>query len=57
MGMLWEFLDSSTPLNPLLASFVSKVIGMLLNREANVVSARCWVWFGAKGAWSLGVLG
>lgn len=37
MNMLWEFLDSSTPLNPLLASFISKVLGMLLNKETNVI--------------------
>ena len=41
LNMLWDFLDSSTPLNPLLASFVSKVLSMLLTKEPNVVSGGC----------------
>ena len=41
LNMLWDFLDSSTPLNPLLASFVSKVLSMLLTKEPNVVSWVC----------------
>lgn len=39
LNMLWDFLECSTPLNPLLASFVSKVLSMLLAKEPNVVSS------------------
>lgn len=50
LNMLWDFLDSSDSLNPLLASFVSKVLSMLLAKEPNVVRGLWSLWsnFGAK---------
>ncbi len=38
LDMLWAFLDTTEPLNPLLASFISKVLGMLLEKQQSVVS-------------------
>jgi len=38
LDMLWAFLDTTEPLNPLLASFTSKVLGMLLEKQQSVVS-------------------
>ncbi|XP_064396518.1 serine/threonine-protein phosphatase 6 regulatory subunit 3-like isoform X2 [Halichondria panicea] len=37
MGLLWSFLDSTGPLNPLVGSFISKVLAMLLNKEPMVI--------------------
>ena len=33
LQLLWSFLDSSSPLDPLVGSFISKVLAMLLNKE------------------------
>ena len=35
---LFSFLDNESPLNPLLASFFSKVVGILLSRKPEPVS-------------------
>lgn len=37
LNKLWTFLESETPLNPLLASFFSKVISLLITRKTSVV--------------------
>ena len=33
LQLLWSFLDSSSSLDPLVGSFISKVLAMLLNKE------------------------
>ena len=38
MGKVYGFLEAEGPLNPLLASFFSKVMGLLINRKSEVVS-------------------
>ena len=42
LQLLWSFLDSSAPLDPLVGSFISKVLAMLLNKEnINSVVSMC----------------
>ena len=47
LQLLWSFLDSSSPLDPLVGSFISKVLAMLLNKENinHVVSLCTWTCF------------
>jgi hypothetical protein len=37
MGMLWAFLDREEAINPLLGSFTSTVLNMLLNHKCSVI--------------------
>ncbi|KAK3701541.1 hypothetical protein QZH41_020529 [Actinostola sp. cb2023] len=37
LNKLWSFLESDPPLNPLLASFFSKVIGVLISRKTSLM--------------------
>lgn len=53
LNRLYGFLQSSGSLNPLLASFFSKVMGILINRKTDQVPAAPWHLDGV-GIWNLG---
>ena len=44
-NMLWAFLDEKEPLNPLIGSFISKVLSVLLAHKCNSVSCCVWCQF------------